>query len=112
MRLALASLVTLLVLAGCGDSNPDDSGPNDTSASEVETAASESDTAASEQSPKITVSSKTTCDQLFGGDGKGPLEAVVDWWSNDEGMTLKLNKQLEEVAQSRRQPGADCGLTC
>ena len=84
----------LSVLAGCG--NGEDSASDGPSADGESETPSVSETpsataSASESEPTITVSTKTTCDQLFGGKGEGPLEAVVDWWSTDEGMTGDLS---------------------
>lgn len=99
MRRGLVTLLLLSALAGCGGSDDKKSGSDEPEVSEPATSASEQSPSASEQSPSITVSAKTTCDQLFGGDGKGPLEVVVDWWSTDEGLTSKLSDALEEVEQ-------------
>lgn len=99
----------VLALAGCGDSGSDKSGSDEASASESATpSTSESGTPSpSPSEPTITVSTKTTCDQLFSGNGKGPLEVVVAWWSTDEGMTSKLSNALEEVEQIAATAGPD-----
>jgi hypothetical protein len=109
MRRVLVTLLVVLALAGCGGSESDDSGSDEPSASEPATP-STSDPATptpSQSSPTITVSTKTTCDQLFSGNGRGPLEVVVAWWSTDEGMTPKLSNALEEVEQIAATAGSD-----
>lgn len=101
MRRGLVTLLVVSALTGCGGDDGDQSGSGEPSASETVTQSpSETPTpSASESSPAITVSTKTTCDQLFGSKGKGPLEVVVEWWSSDEGMTSTLSDALEEVEQ-------------
>jgi hypothetical protein len=101
MRRGLVTLMIVSTLAGCGGSDRDKSGSDEPSASEPATPS------ASESSPPITVSTKTTCDQLFGGKGKGPLQVVVGWWSTDEGLTSKFSDALEEVEQIAATAGTE-----
>lgn len=106
----IGALTIGALVSGCGDEGSAEgnaAGATVTVTSTPESSPTTETPSATESAPDIVVSARTTCDQLFANNGRGPLDVVIDWWSTPDGMTPKVSDALEEVEQVASTAGPD-----